>query len=52
MKDLDKFEIIINAIEYAMVLFAGYTFGGKFLNVIKTVTESRNKKEESETNEN
>jgi len=50
--DLNRFEIIIDALEYSMVLFAGYTFGGKFLNVIKTVTESRNKKEESETNEN
>ena len=48
--DLDKFEIIINALEYAMVLFAGYTFGGKFLNVVETIGSLRhkNKKEETE----
>jgi hypothetical protein len=33
--DLDKFKIIIEALEYAMVLFGGYVFGGKFLGVIK-----------------
>lgn len=33
--DLDKFKIIIEALEYAMVLFGGYVFGGKFLDVIK-----------------
>ena len=48
--DLDKFEIIINALQYAMVLFAGYTFGGKFLNVVETIGSLRhkNKKEETE----
>ena len=35
--DMDKFEIIINALEYAMVLFGGYVFGGKFLDVVKVV---------------
>jgi|TARA_R110000803_G_scaffold55850_1_gene112894 hypothetical protein len=33
--DLDKFKIIIEALEYAMVLFGGYVFGGKFLDVVK-----------------
>ena len=31
--DLDKFKIIIEALEYAMVLFGGYVFGGKFLKI-------------------
>lgn len=35
--DLNKFRIIIDALQYAMVLFAGYTFGGKFLNVVKVI---------------
>lgn len=35
--DMDKFRIIIDALEYAMVLFAGYTFGGKFLDVVKVI---------------
>jgi len=46
--DIVKFKIIIDALEYAMVLFAGYTFGGKFLGVIKTIGTHRkdDKKEE------
>ena len=39
--DLDKFEIIINALEYAMVLFGGYVFGGKFLDVVKFIGGSK-----------
>ena len=35
--DVNKFEIIIQALEYAMVLFGGYVFGGKFLDVVKIV---------------
>jgi hypothetical protein len=35
--DVDKFTIIIDALEYAMVLFASYTFGGKFLDVVKII---------------
>jgi len=44
--DLNKFQIIIDALEYAMVLFAGYTFGGKFLNVIETIGISKHKNKE------
>lgn len=47
--DLNKFQIIIDALEYAMVLFAGYTFGGKFLNVIETIGSLRHKNKEEET---
>ena len=39
--DLGKFEIIINALEYAMVLFGGYVFGGKFLDVVKFIGGSK-----------
>lgn len=35
--DMDKFEIIIEALKYAMMLFGGYVFGGKFINVIKVI---------------
>jgi len=35
--DMDKFEIIIEALKYAMVLFGGYVFGGKFIDVIKVI---------------
>jgi hypothetical protein len=44
-KDLEitNFKIIVDALEYAMVLFAGYTFGGKFLDVVKSIGVSKNK---------
>ena len=49
--DIEKFKIIIDALEYAMVLFAGYTFGGKFLSVIKTIgTHRKDDKKEEESN--
>ena len=49
--DIVKFKIIIDALEYAMVLFAGYTFGGKFLGVIKTIgTHRKDDKKEVESN--
>jgi hypothetical protein len=35
--DVDKFNTIIEALKYAMVLFGGYVFGGKFLDVVKVV---------------
>jgi hypothetical protein len=35
--DMNKFKIIIDALEYAMVLFAGYTFGGKFVDAFKEI---------------
>ena len=35
--DMDKFEIIIEALKYAMMLFGGYVFGGKFIDVIKVI---------------
>jgi hypothetical protein len=44
--DVDNFKIIIDALEYAMVLFAGYTFGGKFLDVVKVIGTSKKEKSE------
>lgn len=35
--DIDNFKMIVDALEYAMVLFAGYTFGGKFLDTVKLI---------------
>lgn len=34
---LENFKIIIDALEYAMTLFAGYVFGGKFVDLIKAI---------------
>lgn len=44
--DVTKFKIIIDALEYAMVLFGGYVFGGKFLEVVKSI--GTKKKDENE----
>ena len=35
--DLDKFSIVVEALEFAMVLFAGYVFGGKIVDVFKVI---------------
>lgn len=35
--DMSKFEIIVEALKFAMMLFGGYVFGGKFVDVIKVV---------------
>jgi hypothetical protein len=34
---LDKFSIVVDALEFAMVLFAGYVFGGKIVDVFKVL---------------
>ena len=39
--DMEKCEIIIEALKYAMVLFGGYVFGGKFIDVIKVIGGSK-----------
>lgn len=39
--DVDKFKLITEALEYSMVLFGGYVFGGKFLDVVKVVGSSK-----------
>jgi hypothetical protein len=46
--DMDKFNVIIEALEYAMVLFGGYVFGGKFLDVVKVITKKVNNVENQE----
>ena len=33
--DLTKFKIVIDALEFAMVLFGGYVFGGKIVDIFK-----------------
>jgi hypothetical protein len=39
--DMEKFGIIIDALEYAMVLFGGYVFGGKFLDMVRVIGVSK-----------
>ena len=35
--DLTKFKVVIDALEFAMVLFGGYVFGGKIVDVFKVL---------------
>jgi hypothetical protein len=35
--DMEKFRMIVDALEYAMTLFGGYVFGGKFIDIIKHI---------------
>ena len=48
--ELDKFKIILDALEYAMTLFGGYVFGGKFIEAYKIISNNKNnsKKESPE----
>lgn len=40
--DINNFKIIVDALQYAMVLFAGYVFGGKFVDVVKLFRSDKN----------
>ena len=46
--ELDKFKIILDALEYAMTLFGGYVFGGKFIEAYKAINEAKNNNTKSE----
>lgn len=43
--DMEKFKMIVDALEYAMTLFGGYVFGGKFISAYKQI-KGPNKEEE------
>lgn len=34
---IERFELILDALEYAMTLFGGYVFGGKFVDIIRKI---------------
>lgn len=40
--DLESFSIIVNALKWAMALFAGYVFGGKGIEVLKILSGKKN----------
>ena len=39
--DIGNFEIIIEALKYAMILFAGYVFGNRFLEIVKLLKSDK-----------
>jgi len=46
---MDKFKMIVDALEYAMTLFGGYVFGGKFIDAYKSISESKKTDKQEET---
>lgn len=41
--DLNKFKVVLDALEYIISLFGGYVFGGKFINVLSTLKNTNKK---------
>lgn len=38
--EMENFRMIVDALQYAMTLFGGYVFGGKFLEMVKVLKGS------------
>lgn len=49
MIDLNSFKIIIDALQWAMGIFATYAFGGKGIDLIKELLSKKNNKENDQT---
>lgn len=49
--EMENFRMIVDALEYAMTLFGGYVFGGKFINAYQAIrgasTDEKNKKSDT-----
>jgi hypothetical protein len=48
--DINNFKIIVDGLQYAMVLFAGYVFGGKFVDIFKEAKYLKGKDNSEESN--
>lgn len=35
--DMENFKMVVDALEYAMTLFGGYVFGGKFIDAYRAI---------------
>ena len=46
--DINSFEIIIDALQFAMLLFGGYVFGGKFISIIPMLRGNKGNKKTEE----
>jgi len=42
--DLSKFRIVVDALEFALVLFGGYVLGGKIVDIFKIIRPTNNQK--------
>ena len=47
--EIDKFAIIIEALKFAITLFGGYVFGGKFIKAYETIKGNNSKSTTDET---
>ena len=45
--EIEKFKIILDALEYAMTLFGGYVFGGKFIATYEAIKNGKKKTDKS-----
>jgi len=45
--EMENFKMIVEALEYAMTLFGGYVFGGKFIDAYKAVSGKKKEDEGS-----
>ena len=39
--DIARFRLILDALEYALTLFGGYVFGGKFIDIYKKIKQPK-----------
>jgi hypothetical protein len=49
--DMKNFTMIVDALEYAMGLFGGYVFGGKFIDAYKAIKGNRDENKSEENNQ-
>lgn len=45
--EMENFRMIVDALEYAMTLFGGYVFGGKFISAYQAIKGASTKDEKS-----
>jgi hypothetical protein len=41
--EMENFKLVVDALEYAMTLFGGYVFGGKFIDAYRSIKGSDSK---------
>ena len=46
--EMENFRMIVDALEYAMTLFGGYVFGGKFIDAYKDIKGTKVEKSEDD----
>ena len=47
--EMENFRMIVDALEYAMTLFGGYVFGGKFISAYSAIKGVKKEKVEEES---